>query len=277
MPTVETCMELGQETSVSTAYLIMDTESVPDGRLLSLIKYKEDNLSEEEAIARAQTEARENSYNGSDFLPVTFQYPVSVCVARVGTDFSLQDVRAIDAPEYRTRRIVEGFWKGVAKYSRASLVTFNGRGFDLPLMELAAFRFGCFLPDHYRMGRNRYKDGHLDLQDWLTNFGACRLQGGLNLLSKLLGKPGKMDVAGNCVYEMYRAGRLRDINDYCMADTLDTYFVFLRTRVLTGELTLDRELELVRQARLWITNRVAEIPALQKYLDNWGDWDPWPA
>ena len=40
---------------------------------------------------------------------------------------------------------------------------------------------------------------------------------------------------------------------------------------------LDRELELVRQAKLWIMNKVTEIPAFQKYLDNWGDWDPWPA
>ena len=58
MATVEACTELAQETSVSTAYLIMDTESVPDGRLLSLIKYKDDNLSEDEAIARAQSEAQ---------------------------------------------------------------------------------------------------------------------------------------------------------------------------------------------------------------------------
>ena len=137
MATVETCSELIQDTGVSTAYLIMDTESVPDGRLLSLIKYRDDNLSEEAAVERAQTEARESSYNGSDFLPVTFQYPVSVCVARVGTDFSLQDLRAIDAPEYRTRRIVEGFWKGVAKYSARQPGRLQRPRLDLPLDELA--------------------------------------------------------------------------------------------------------------------------------------------
>ena len=208
---------------------------------------------------------------------MTFQYPVSVCVARVGSDFTLQDVRAINAPEYRTRRIVEGFWKGVAKYSRASLVTFNGRGFDLPLMELAAFRFGCFLPNHYRMGRNRYKEGHLDLQEWLTNYGACRLQGGLNLLSKLLGKPGKMDVAGNAVYEMYRAGRLRDINDYCMADTLDTYFVFLRHPRPHGRAYSRPRAGAGSPGAALDRGPRRGNPGVQKYLDNWGDWDPWPA
>ena len=73
------------------------------------------------------------------------------------------------------------------------------------------------------------------------------MAGGLDLLSKLLGKPGKMEVSGDQVYEMHRAGRHQDINDYCLFDTLDTYFVFLRTRVLSGDLTLEQEHELVRR------------------------------
>src|SRR5438552_978284 len=116
------------------AFLILDTESVPDGKLLSLIKYPDDDLPPEEAIQRAQAEAREKSREGSDFLPVSFQYPVSVCVARVGGDFRLQSITCLDAPQFRTREIVEAFWKGVARYNRAKLVTFNGRGFDLPLL-----------------------------------------------------------------------------------------------------------------------------------------------
>ena len=63
---------------------------------------------------------------------------------------------------------------------------------------------------------------------------------------------------------------------YCMLDTLDTYFVFLRTRVLTGELSLQEEQELVAWAKAWIASRVTDLPALQQYLDNWGDWQPWP-
>jgi predicted PolB exonuclease-like 3'-5' exonuclease len=112
--------------------------------------------------------------------------------------------------------------------------------------------------------------------DWLTNFGAFRMVGGLNLLSKLLGNPGKMSIQGDQVYELYQAGRLQDINDYCMFDTLDTYFVLLRTRVLTGELTLDDEHAAVLKAKAWLESKTAELPALRQYLDNWGDWKPWP-
>jgi predicted PolB exonuclease-like 3'-5' exonuclease len=257
------------------AFLVLDTESVPDGRLLGKVKYPDDRLSPEEAIARAQAEARERSQNGSDFLPVSFQYPVAVCVLRVGKDFGLQSITCLDAPEFRTREIVRKFWLGVACY-KAKLVTFNGRGFDLPLLELAAFRYGCGGRDYFQSSRNRFGGNHLDLCDWLSNFGACRMAGGLDLLSKILGKPGKMEVSGDQVYAMYRAGQLQQINDYCMFDTLDTYFVFLRTRVLTGDISLIEEGELMKRAKAWLTARVAELPGLRQYLDNWGDWDPWP-
>jgi len=113
--------------------------------------------------------------------------------------------------------------------------------------------------------------------DWATNFNAFRLIGGLNLLAKILGKPGKMEVVGEQVYEMFLRGERQAINDYCMFDTLDTYFVFLRTRVMIGALSLEDEQALVREhAREWITSKVPEHPALQKYLENWGDWTPWP-
>jgi predicted PolB exonuclease-like 3'-5' exonuclease len=261
------------------AFLVIDTESVPDGKLLSQVKFP--GTGPAEAIRLAQQEARERSPTGSDFLPVPFQYPVAACVLRVGADFGLQAMTCLDAPQFRPRKIVEAFWSGVGSYlskyrERIKLVTFNGRGFDIPLLELAAFRYGIGNRDHFLGGRRRFDGWHLDLLEWLTNYGAYRLTGGLNLLSKLLGKPGKMDVQGDKVYEMHLAGQAQQINDYCMFDTLDTYFVFLRTRVLQGEITLDDEQQAVRRARDWLTGKLTELPALRQYLDNWGNWEPWP-
>ena len=168
------------------------------------------------------------------------------------------------------------FWRGLTHFNRARLVTFNGRGFDLPLLELAAFRYGVNAREYFQRSRRDRYNGYIDLLDWLSNFGACRLAGGLNLLSKLLGKPGKMDVAGEQVYALHQAGKKQEINDYCMCDVLDTYFVFLRSRVLGGELTLEQEQELVAKAKEWIAGKAPEMPALQQYLTNWGDWQPWP-
>src|SRR5271167_4809135 len=76
----------------ATAFLILDTESIPDGRLIGRVKYPTYTLTPEAAIERAQAEAREQSRDGSDFLPVTFQIPVAACVVRVARDFTLQAV-----------------------------------------------------------------------------------------------------------------------------------------------------------------------------------------
>jgi len=263
------------------AYLVVDNESVPDGRLLGYVKYPGEGLSDAEAVARAQEEARAASATGSDFLPVTFQVPVATCVVRVGSDYAIQSIACLDAPEFRPRKIVEAFWMGVNRYraqyrDRIKLITFNGRGFDLPLLEMAAFRYGVGSRDHFASSRRRFDGWHLDLMDWLSNFNAFRMVGGLNLLSKLLGKPGKMEVKGDMVYQLHQQGKLREINDYCIHDTLDTYFVFLRTRVLTGEITLQREQEIVTAAQGWLQAHVAEMPCLAGYLENWGQWEPWP-
>jgi 3'-5' exonuclease len=265
----------------SPAYLLLDSESVPDGRLLGKVKYPQESLSDEEAVSRAQAEARELSRTGSDFIPVSFQVPVAVCVIRAAADFTLQRITPLGGPHFRPRDIVEQFWCGVAehlkKHQRMKLVTFNGRGFDLPLLELAAFRYRLTCGRAYfDRSRDRFRGNHLDLLDWLTNVGANRLAGGLNLLSKILGKPGKMEVAGDHVYEMHKAGKIQEINDYCMFDTLDTYFVFLRTRVMTGEISGKQETDLVDRARAWIETKTSELPGLRTYLDNWGTWEPWP-
>jgi predicted PolB exonuclease-like 3'-5' exonuclease len=258
-------------------FLVLDTESVPDGKLIAQVKYPGENLTPEQAVTKAQAEARAKSPTGSDFLPVTFQYPVAVCILRVDPSYGIQTLSCLDAPQFRPARIVQDFWKGAEHYARNSrLVTFNGRGFDLPLLELAAFRFGCAAHDYFQLARKRFDGTHIDVMDWLTNFGACRLEGGLNLLSKLLGKPGKMETTGNHVYDMFLQQRFQEINDYCMFDTIDTYFVFLRTRVMIGEITLTQEQQLVASAKQWLTAKAAELPALQKYLACWGDWIAWP-
>ena len=64
-----------------------------------------------------------------------------------------------------------------------------------------------------------------------------------------------MDVQGDMVQDMYDAGQLAEINDYCRCDVLDTYFVFLRTRVLVGQLTLEAEQRLVVEVRRWLEER----------------------
>lgn len=261
-------------------YLVFDIESVPDAKLIKKVKYQDEDISDDDAISRFQSEILQQTNGSSDFIPVTFQYPVSVCVAKVKADFSLQDVVSLDEPEFRASEMTRLFWFGIEDiYSHTSMVTFNGRGFDIPLLELMAYRYGIQAQRHFRdkfAGRFRFGTKHIDLQDWISNFGAIRVGGGLNLLAKVLGKPGKMSTKGNEVYGLYKEGRMKQINDYCIHDVLDTYFVFLRTRVLNGDITLDQEQKVVKRTKEFLALNVERIPAFKEYLENWGDWDPWP-
>lgn len=263
-------------------YLVFDVESVADPPLIAKLQYAGQNLGGDEALRRYRAELLEK-YD-SDFIPYTFQIPISVVVAKLAADFRLIDVVVLDEPEFRPHVITENFWRGWEAYRRPTLVSFNGRAFDLPLLELAAFRYGLNLAawfqtsaKSYEQPRNRYNvAAHIDLHETLTNFGATRFHGGLNLAATLLGKPGKMDVQGDMVQDMYEAGRLAEINDYCRCDVLDTFFVFLRTRVTQGMLSLDEEQRIIAETKSWLEQRAPAQQAYRLYLEKWGDWpNPW--
>lgn len=256
-------------TADGTAYIVFDTETIPDGNLVARVKYPNDNLTPEEAIERAQTEARTKSPTGSDFLPVTFQKPVAICTLRIDAGFHPISLSFLDAPHYRSEEMVKLFWIGMEKFHRAKLVTFNGRGFDLPMLEMAGYELGLSCPGYYNSDkRNRYRSTNIDLQDFLGNQGVVKLEGGLNLFARRLGLPGKMGTTGHDVYPMFKAGKLQEINDYCACDTIDTYFVFLRTRVMLGELSLEEEKDIFSQSVEWLSAKSSEFPALGKYLAN---------
>jgi hypothetical protein len=147
---------------------------------------------------------------------------------------------------------------------------------------LAAFRYGLAVPGwfnvearSYEQSRNRYNTAaHIDLMDFISNFGASRVTGGLNLLSNLIGKPGKTGIDGSMVQGMYDEGQADQINDYCRCDVLDTYYVFLRSRVLMGNLSLDEEQRLVAESHKWLEERRDDFAAYAHYLEHWGDWQP---
>lgn len=266
------------EAKQRVAYLLFDTEAVANGDLIARVKYPDDGLSPDEATARFRAELIEQ--RGTDVIPFTFMLPISVAVAKVDPDYRLIDLTVLDAPKYRPHEITRRFWRGWMHYQRPTLVTFNGRGYDLPVLEYNAFRCGISVPawfnteaKSFEQSRNRYNSSaHIDLMDLFSNFGAVRLTGGLNLLANLLGKPGKTGVDGSQVQGMYDDGQVEAINDYCRCDVLDTYYVFLRSRVLLGKLNLETEQELVAASKTWLEERAEEIPAYAHYLEHWGDW-----
>ncbi len=256
-------------------YLIFDIETVGDGDLIRKVRYPDEDLTPREAVDRYRRQLLEET--GKDVLPLTFVLPVSVAIAKVAADYRLLELIVLDSPEFRPQEIVRRFWQGWQHYQRPTLVTFNGRGYDVPVLEVSAFRFGVSIPAWFNVdsrafeqSRNRYNhDSHLDLQDLLTNFGSFRMHGGLNLLAHLIDKPGKAGIDGSQVQNLYNEGHVDRINDYCRCDVLDTYFVFLRSRVLLGKLTLQEEQTLTAMTRDLLSEQAENHPAYEHYLKTW--------
>lgn len=146
-----------------------------------------------------------------------------------------------DSADARERALLEAFSQLVAE-RRPTLVTYNGRAFDLPVIALRALCHGVPLGWYYRERnvRARYTDdGHLDLCDWLADHGASRA-GSLDALAKLIGLPGKVGVDGSQVAGLYQAGDQGAIDRYCLSDVAQTALLLLRFRLLQGALTPDR-------------------------------------
>ncbi|MFO0567840.1 MAG: 3'-5' exonuclease [Polyangiaceae bacterium] len=121
---------------------------------------------------------------------------------------------------------------------KPDLISFNGRGFDLPVIAARCLRHGVPLRHYYRARDVRYRfspEGHLDLMDFIADFGAAK-SAKLDIVAKLCGMPGKVGVDGKDVGPMVHAGRIKEVREYCLCDVIQTTGVFLRVQLLRGEL-----------------------------------------
>lgn len=124
---------------------------------------------------------------------------------------------------------------------RPELVTFNGRGFDLPVIAARCLRYGVPFRYYYQSRDTRYRftpDGHLDVMDYLSDFGAAK-PSRLDAVAKLCGMPGKVGIDGKDVGPLIHVGRIAEVRNYCLCDVVQTAAIFLRLQLLRGELDRD--------------------------------------
>jgi predicted PolB exonuclease-like 3'-5' exonuclease len=221
-------------------FAIFDIETRIDKTLIRAVMYPHDDVTEEEAYQRFRQQIREERDNRSDFLPIAFHVPISIVVGNVTGDHALTAVEVLCAQDYSEEGIVCEFWRRVEIFP-GTLVSFNGRAFDLPVLEMQALRYGCQAPRYFneKYGhRYRYsEERHYDLFDFLSNVGVHRIRGGFNLLARLIGLPGKTWVDGSMIQGLWEAGQLGMIHAYCRQDVIQTYGLFLRIELMRGRLT----------------------------------------
>jgi len=250
-----------------------DIETIPDvefGRRL----WGLDELSDAD-VGTAMGFLRQQK-TGSDFLPLHMHRVVAISVAfRSGDGFRVWSLGDRDADE---AEIIRRFFDGIDKYT-PELVSWNGGGFDLPVLHYRALKHGIQAPRYWETGdddksfkwnnyQNRYHWRHLDLMDVLSAFQA-RARASLEEVALLLGFPGKLGMSGDKVWQCWLDGGIDQIRNYCETDVLNTYLVYLRFEFMRGNLdqaALDREFGLVRE-----TIGAMGASHLDEFLAAWRD------
>jgi predicted PolB exonuclease-like 3'-5' exonuclease len=131
---------------------------------------------------------------------------------------------------------------------KPTVVTWNGRGFDMPVITSRALRHGVPMPWWFTDRNTRYRystDGHFDLMDFLADFGATK-NARLDVYAKLVGFPGKVGVDGSQVAPLVHAGKMDEVNAYCLCDVAQTAAIFLRVELLRGTIDRPRYRDLAR-------------------------------
>jgi predicted PolB exonuclease-like 3'-5' exonuclease len=201
------------------SYLVLDIETVPD---LELYAHPE--------VAQGVERP---------FPPLHSHRPIVIGVLWLDENYLPKRLGCI-GEDKDERGMLQDFSKFCEQH-RPNLVTFNGRGFDLPVLSLRCMRQGVPMNFFHadRDYRYRFSDmGHIDLYDFLSDHGAARV-GPLDSLARLIGLPGKVGVDGSQVEGLYNAGQLQAIRNYCLADVTQTAFLLLRYRLLQGLLDVE--------------------------------------
>ncbi|WJW76150.1 3'-5' exonuclease [Thiohalobacter sp. IOR34] len=219
---------------------VFDIETVPDveaGRRLHGLE----GLSDAD-VGKAMFHLRQQE-SGSDFLRLHLHRVVAISAVYAGPG-SLK-VASLGAPEADERELVQTFFDVIEKKTPV-LVSWNGGGFDLPVLHYRALRHKIQAPRYWDMGGDdrdfkwnnyisRYHTRHLDLMDLIALY-QPRANAPLDQIASLLGFPGKMGMSGAKVWDSFLAGDIEGIRNYCETDVLNTYLVYLRFQLMRGQL-----------------------------------------
>ncbi|MEX2122540.1 MAG: 3'-5' exonuclease [Woeseia sp.] len=248
-----------------------DIETVPDvefGRRVWQLEGLDDA-----DVGRAMTFMRQQA-TGTGFLPLHLHRVVAISVAlRTQDTFRVWSLGDRDAGE---AELIGRFFDGLERYS-PDLVSWNGSGFDLPVLHYRALRNGIQAPRYWETGDgdrefrfnnylSRYHWRHTDLMDVLSGF---QPRGGAKLdqIAALLGFPGKLGMSGDKVWQCWLDGGIDEIRNYCETDVLNTWLIYLRFEYMRGKLDandLSREFALVRS-----TLATMDLPHLNEFSAAW--------
>lgn len=251
--------------------LVFDIETIPDiesGRNL----YDLHGLTDEDT-AQAMFALRRAKV-GNDFLP---HYLQKICaISLVMSHGSQIKVWSLGDELSDEKELITRFFAGIDKHT-PTLVSWNGSGFDLPVLHYRALLHTIHAPTYWENGENqqnfrwnnylsRFHYRHIDLMDVIAGY-QNKAFAPLDEISSMLGFPGKMGMSGSKVWEQYLAGQIKSIRDYCETDVLNTYCVFLRFELMRGVITDDEYERSITLLKTYLSSE-NEKKHLQEFLSH---------
>ena len=255
--------------------LVFDIETIPDIDGLRLLNPEGHALTDEQVHAAWLQERQAKGQ--SDFLPLYLQRVLVIsCVFRNSEGLRIHSFTDRDGAS--EGKIVQTFYNAIEKHT-PQLVSWNGSGFDLPVLHYRGLRHGVVADKYWDMGDDdrefkwnnyiaRYHQRHLDLMDLLAMYTA-KNNAPLDAMAKLCGFPGKLGMDGSQVYAQYLAGQTDDIQNYCETDVMNTYLMYCRYQKMRGGFTekeYDTEIEFVQSTLGELT---PHAPHWKEYLAAW--------
>ena len=254
--------------------LAFDIETVPDAALIRRAEGLGAELSDADAV-RAMEQLRMQKTGGHAFLPLHLHRVV--CVSVVYWEPRALRVKSLEDADASEADILRSFFGGIERAAPV-LVSWNGRGFDLPVLVHRALRHGVVAQRFWETGENdrdfrfnnyqsRYHERHMDLMDTLSGHNP-RASIGLDACACALGLPGKADGAdGGCVWPLHQEGKIDDIRQYCERDALNTYLVYLAFERMRGNLLPAEHDERAEQLREHLAQE--DLPHFRRFLEDW--------
>jgi predicted PolB exonuclease-like 3'-5' exonuclease len=255
--------------------LVFDIESIPDVEGLRALRGASATDTDEQVYAAWLAERKEKGQ--SDFMPLHLQRVLVIsCVFRNADGLRIHSF--VDRDGQSEGKVVQTFFHAVEKHT-PQLVSWNGGGFDLPVLHYRGLRHGVEASKYWDLGEDdrefkwnnyisRYHMRHLDLMDLLAMY-SPKNNAPLDAMAKLCGFPGKLGMDGSQVYAQYLAGQTEDIRRYCETDVMNTYLVYCRFQKMRGGLTeaeYEQEIAMVKDT---LGNLAPNEAHWDEYLKAW--------
>jgi len=253
-----------------TPVLAFDIETVPDVEGLRRLHGLDGTIPDAGVADMAYQLRRQQT--GGDFLPLHLHRVIVIsCALRDRDSFKVWSIGGSSEGE-----LIQRFFEGVERYT-PQLVSWNGGGFDLPVLHYRGLIHHAKAPRYWDTGEDnrdfkwnnyisRYHSRHLDLMDLLALY-QLRAAAPLGDLAQLMGLPGKLGMEGAGVWDAYQAGRVEEIRNYCEIDVVNTYLIFLRFQLMRGALDDARHRQECEQVRA-VLGKSSE-PHWKEFLAKW--------